>query len=341
MRIYLSAISVFAVSALQSTRAQESVYAIASTTEDFSTLATAVEKAGLSEALSGEGTFTVFAPPNSAFAKLPEDLVTKLLDPVWQPQLQDLLFYHSLGQEVGSDVLSDGMTAETLNGEEIILNLNPPRVNEDSAILIDAGLVDIKASNGVIHGIDTVLTPTSVTSNIVEIGMAHDDFSTLVEAVKVAGLVDTLTGEGPFTLLAPTNDAFAALDDGVIDSLLLPENVDMLKKILTYHVVAGNVPSTAVPVGDVETASGDSIKVDVSDEGVKINDADVIDADVIANNGIIHVIDKVLLPPSDEPAATPDMPTKIPVEEPSAGGVMTDGTIVGALVVSVGAALVV
>ena len=100
---------------------------------------------------------------------------------------------------------------------------------------------------------------------------------------------------------APTNDAFAALDDGVLDSLLLPENVDTLTKILTYHVLAANVPSTAVTNGDVETVSGDSITIAVSDSGVKINEANVITADVIGSNGIVHVIDKVLIPPLDVP----------------------------------------
>jgi len=324
----------------------DSIYGIASTVDDFSTLATAVEKAGLTEALSGEGSLTVFAPSNSAFAKLPEDLVNKLLDPVWQPQLQDLLFYHSLGQEVRSGDLTDGMTAETLNGEDITINLNPPRVNDNSIILVGDGYVDVEASNGVIHGIDTVLTPTSVTSNIVEIGMANDDFTTLIKAVEAAGLVETLTGDGPFTLFAPTNDAFAALDDGVLDSLLLPENINTLTKILTYHVLAANVPSTAVTNGDVETVSGDSITIAVSDSGVKINEANVITADVIGSNGIVHVIDKVLIPPLDAsapdntvtvpPVATP-VPTKTPTEQPTESGAMAYGTIFAALAVTVGA----
>jgi len=332
-----------------------SIYGIASTVDDFSTLATAVEKAGLAEALSGYGSLTVFAPTNSAFAKLPEGLVNKLLDPIWQPQLKDLLFYHTLGQEIPIERIiedyTDGMTAETLNGESITINLNPLRVNENSMILIDDGYADIRTSNGKIHGIDTVLTPTSVTSNIVEIGMANSDFTTLIKAVEAAGLVDALSGDGPFTLLAPTNDAFAALDDGVLDSLLLPENVDMLKNILTYHVAAGNIPGTAVTNGDVETLSGDSITIVVSDSGVKINEANVIStADVIGSNGIVYAIDKVLLPPLDAsapddtasvpPPATP-APTKMPTGQPAESGAMAYGTIVAALTVTVGAMVVV
>jgi uncharacterized surface protein with fasciclin (FAS1) repeats len=137
---------------------------------------------------------------------------------------------------------------------------------------------------------------------IVDLGIANPDFSTLVAAVTAAGLVETLSGEGPFTLFAPTNEAFAALPAEVTDPLFLPENVDQLVNILKYHVVAGSVPSSSVESGDVETLSGDSIGVDVSDAmGIMLNnDAHVTTADVIASNGVIHVIDKVLLPPSGE-----------------------------------------
>ena len=112
---------------------------------------TAIDATGLGDVLKEDGTFTIFAPPNSAFEKLPADRVTKLLDPTWQPQLQDVLAYHALGSEVLSTDLSDGLTAATLNfqGEEITINLDPARVNEVSNILVDAGLVDIEADNGV------------------------------------------------------------------------------------------------------------------------------------------------------------------------------------------------
>ena len=128
--------------------------------------------------------------------------------------------------------------------------------------------------------------------------------------------------------------------------MLLPENVDTLTKILTYHVLAANVPSTAVTNGDVETVSGDSITIAVSDSGVKINEANVITADVIGSNGIVHVIDKVLIPPSDAsapdntvtvpPVANP-VPTKMPTEQPTESGAMAYGTIFAALAVTVGA----
>lgn len=142
----------------------------------------------------------MFAPVDSAFEALPEDLLAKLLDPVWQPQLQDVILYHALGNEVNSSMLSDGLTATTLNGEDIVINLDPARINDNSIILIDDGLVDVDASNGIIHGIDAVLVPTSVESNIVDIAAGNEDFSTLVAAVTAGGLVEALSGEGPLTV---------------------------------------------------------------------------------------------------------------------------------------------
>jgi uncharacterized surface protein with fasciclin (FAS1) repeats len=137
---------------------------------------------------------------------------------------------------------------------------------------------------------------------IVDIAIANEDFTTLVAAVTAAGLVDTLAGDGPFTVFAPTNDAFGSLPEGTVDTLLLPENIDQLTDILKYHVVSGSVPSSSLESGDVETLNGESIAVDVSDTmGIMLNDdAHVITADIMASNGIIHVIDKVLLPPEDD-----------------------------------------
>jgi len=181
--------------------ATQSIYEIASGNANFGTLTAAIDAAGLTDALSGDdGTLTVFAPPNSAFDALPPELITKLLNPLWQPQLQDVLLYHVLGSEVRSTDLVDGMSATTLNGEDIIINLDPPRVNTNSNILVDDGLVDIEATNGVIHAVDAVLTPTSVTSNVVDIIAGNPDLSTLVRAVTAAGLVEDLSGDGPFTI---------------------------------------------------------------------------------------------------------------------------------------------
>jgi uncharacterized surface protein with fasciclin (FAS1) repeats len=137
---------------------------------------------------------------------------------------------------------------------------------------------------------------------IVEVASANEDFETLVAAVTAAGLAETLSGEGPFTVFAPTDEAFEALPEGVLDALLLPENKDALTSILTYHVVSGEVMAADVTAGDVPTVEGSTIAI-TTDDGVKVNEATVIATDVDASNGVIHVIDAVLVPPTVDVAA--------------------------------------
>jgi uncharacterized surface protein with fasciclin (FAS1) repeats len=131
---------------------------------------------------------------------------------------------------------------------------------------------------------------------IVEVAVGAGSFKTLVAAVKAAGLVDTLSGPGPFTVFAPTDDAFAKLPPGTVDSLLLPKNKAKLKAILLYHVVAGKVLSSDLKSGSVKTVGGQDLTIDLSGSAPKVNDATVIKADIPASNGVIHVIDTVLLP---------------------------------------------
>jgi len=137
---------------------------------------------------------------------------------------------------------------------------------------------------------------------IVDVAVANGSFNTLVAAVDAADLVETLSSEGPFTVFAPTDDAFAALPDGLVDALLLPENKDTLAKILTYHVVPAAVMAADITDGDVETVEGQTVALAVG-EGVTVNGVDVIIADVPASNGVIHAIDAVLLPPDVDAAA--------------------------------------
>jgi uncharacterized surface protein with fasciclin (FAS1) repeats len=295
---------------------------IAVANEDFTTLVAAVTAAGLVETLARDGPFTVFAPTNEAFDSLPEGTVDTLLLPENIDQLTDILKYHVVSGSVPSSSLKGDV--ETLNGDSITVTVDVGLMLNDDANVITA---DIMASNGIIHVIDKVLLPPeddAMTSNepaessaspvatpattdeelgtIVDIAVANEDFSIVVAAVTAAGLVETLAGEGPFTVFAPTNDAFGSLPEGFVDTLLLPENIDQLIDILKYHVVSGSVPSSSLESGDVETLNGDSIAVDVSDDmGIMLNDdAHVITADIMASNGIIHVIDKVLLPPEDD-----------------------------------------
>ncbi|MDR9366175.1 MAG: fasciclin domain-containing protein [Balneolaceae bacterium] len=136
--------------------------------------------------------------------------------------------------------------------------------------------------------------------DIVSIASDADNLSTLVTAVQAAGLVETLQSEGPFTVFAPTNEAFAALPDGTLESLLLEENRDKLIQILTYHVVPGKVMSTDLEDGMMaETVEGSSITVDL-DGGVSIDNANVVTADIEADNGVVHIIDAVIMPSEEE-----------------------------------------
>ena len=132
--------------------------------------------------------------------------------------------------------------------------------------------------------------------DIVDIAASNEDFTTLVAAVKAAGLVDTLKGDGPFTVFSPTNAAFAKLPKGTVESLLKPENKAKLTRILTYHVIPAKVMAKDVTAGKVATASGDKVTIAVSDAGVMLDKAKVVKTDIEASNGVIHVIDTVIIP---------------------------------------------
>ncbi len=140
----------------------------------------------------------------------------------------------------------------------------------------------------------------AVTGDIVDIAIGAGSFETLVAAVQAADLVEALKGEGPFTVLAPTDEAFAKLPEGVLESLLLPENKEQLQQILLYHVVAANATSDVVSgLTEVETLQGQKITIEIHEDHIHLNGAShVISADVMATNGVIHVIDTVLLPPA-------------------------------------------
>jgi transforming growth factor-beta-induced protein len=271
----------------------------------FKTLVAGVQAAGLAETLSGEGPFTVFAPTDEAFASLPAGTLDELLKPENKQQLNDILLYHVVpGKVMASDVTGmDGKMADTaLEGKQLDIKVDMGNVylNDNVKIVI----TDIEASNGVIHVIDAVLLPTTEEAamdqkDIVDTAIADGRFTTLVAAVQAAGLVETLKGEGPFTVFAPTDDAFSALPAGTLDSLLLPENKQQLTDILLYHVVSGKVMAAdVVGLTSAPTVLGKDITVRVDDGKVYLNDTtQVIITDIETSNGVIHVIDAVLLPP--------------------------------------------
>jgi uncharacterized surface protein with fasciclin (FAS1) repeats len=258
----------------------------------FSTLVAAVKAAGLVETLKGEGPFTVFAPTDEAFKAIPEETLDALLKD--KEALSAILTYHVVpGNVMAKDVVKVSF-AKTVNGQEVSVVVNDGKVLVDGATVVKT---DIGCTNGVIHVIDTVIMP----KDIVDRAAGVKDFSTLVAAVKAAGLVETLKGDGPFTIFAPTNDAFAALPEGTVESLLKPENIEKLTLILTYHVVGGKVlAKEVVNLEKAKTVQGQDVMIKVNDGTVMINGAKVLKTDVLANNGVIHVIDSVLLPKDDD-----------------------------------------
>ncbi len=260
----------------------------------FNTLLAALDATGLDDALRGPGPFTVFAPTDDAFDALPDGTVEALLGDL--DALTRILQYHVVSGKVpASEVVKlDGMSVETIGGELVWIDVKDGKVilNDVAEVIVQ----DIYASNGIIHVIDAVLVP----QDIVETASANEDFSTLVAAIGAAGLADALSApNGPFTVFAPTNDAFAALlkDLGISAEELLAS--ESLTRILTYHVASGLLPASEVVKLDgksAETIGGELVWVELKDGKVYLNDAEVIKTDIKTSNGIIHVLDAVLVP---------------------------------------------
>lgn len=305
-----------------------SIAEIAAGDETFSTLVTALSAAGLVETLSGEGEFTVFAPTNDAFAALPEGTLESLLeDP--EGALTDVLLYHVVDGAVMAETVVGLEAATTLQGEDVAISVVDGSVFLNETVQVVT--TDIEASNGVIHVIDGVILPPSMsaegemeeemmedpTMSIAEIAAADENFSTLVTALDAANLVDTLAGEGEFTVFAPTNDAFDALPEGTVESLLEdPEGA--LTWVLLYHVVDGTVlAETVVGLESATTLQGEDVAISVVDGNVFLNETvQVVTTDIKATNGVIHVIDGVILP-SSLSAGEEEMEGEEMMEEPT------------------------
>ena len=267
-------------------------------------LEAAVIEADLAGALSGDGPFTVFAPTDDAFLALAGALDATAEDLLALPQLADILLYHVVGAQVWSTDLTDGATATTLNGGNVTVT-----INDDGIFINDAQVTvaDIVTDNGVVHVIDAVLLPPTEpeTTTVVDV-IVNSEVHTILEAAVIeADLAGALSGEGPFTVFAPTDDAFAALaaalDASAADLLALPELAD----ILLYHVVGTQILSTDLADGATATTlNGADVTVTINDDGIFINDAQVTVADIVTDNGVVHVIDAVLLPPTEPETTT-------------------------------------
>jgi uncharacterized surface protein with fasciclin (FAS1) repeats len=257
----------------------------------FKTLAAALQAAGLVDALKGEGPFTVFAPTDEAFAKLPAGTVETLLKPQNKATLTAILTYHvAPGRFDAQDVVAR-TNLGTLNGQRIDIKA-ADGVRVDNANVVKA---DIECTNGVIHVIDRVIMPSS--DSILETAAKAGSFQTLAAAVKTAGLVEALSGDGPYTVFAPTDAAFAKLPAGTVETLLKPENRQQLIEILKYHVVPGRVyASDALVAETAETSQGSRVRFSVASGTLMVNGASILHPDLEATNGVIHVIDEVILP---------------------------------------------
>lgn len=260
----------------------------------FQTLVAALKAAGLVETLQGPGPFTVFAPSDEAFAKLPAGTVETLLKPENKQQLSAVLTYHVVsGKVMAADVVKL-TAAATVNGQRVDVKVDGDKVQIDQARVV---ATDIACSNGVIHVIDQVILPS--TANIPATAGKAGTFNTLLAAAKAAGLVPVLSGDQPLTVFAPTDDAFAKLPAGAVENLLKPENKEKLAAILKFHVVPGRVFSNDVlSKKELKTVHGGMLTAAVKNGVATINGAGFVATDIDASNGVIHVIDSVLLPPA-------------------------------------------
>jgi len=285
---------------------QKNIVTVAVEAGQFKTLVAAVQAAGLVETLSGKGPFTVFAPTDEAFAKLGKDAIADLLKPENKDKLTSILTYHVVAGEYPAAKVVAAKSLTTVQGADVTVAAGKDVMVGTAKVL----KTDIKASNGIIHVIDSVILPPAANTaeasmkaakknlpNLVAVASKAGSFNTLLKAAVAAGLADTLANGGPFTIFAPNDEAFAKLGKDTIADLLKPENKDKLAAILKYHVVSGAVMSPeAVKLTSAKTLQGGDLTLKVVDGKLTIDGAKVIAADVEGSNGVIHVVDSVLLP---------------------------------------------
>jgi transforming growth factor-beta-induced protein len=265
---------------------------VASSNPDFSILVSALVKADLASTLNQPGTFTVFAPTNAAFQQLFADLKVSGINDLSAETLKPILLYHVLGTSKKSNEIMEGYysTLSPAQGSYVsMLVQKSAGVKLNNSAMVTTA--DLDASNGVIHVIDKVLLPPTV----VDIAIANTNFSTLVGAVVKGELATTLSGTGPFTVFAPSNSAFSSLFSSLSVSGIADLSKSTLVPILTYHVVSGNVRSSQLTNGAVATLNG-NINITLGNPPTINTDTHIIGFDVQGTNGVVHVIDKVLLP---------------------------------------------
>jgi len=276
------------------TRVQDergTIVTVAQQAGSFSTLLSALDAAGLTAALEAEGPFTVFAPTDEAFAAIDGEVLGDLVADT--ELLAAVLTYHVVpGRFTSSDVTGLD-SAPTLNGKSVSLSVSNGTVFVDDARVTAA---DVEADNGIIHVIDRVILPEPI-QDIVQVARGAEVFNTLLTAIEAAGLTGALKGNGPFTVFAPTDDAFAAIDTEVLGDLVA--DTELLTAVLTYHVVPGLfLAEDVLDLDSAPTLNGKDVSISVMDGQVMVDGASVITTDILATNGVVHVIDRVILPES-------------------------------------------
>ncbi|MGB3802301.1 MAG: fasciclin domain-containing protein [Lewinella sp.] len=289
------------------TAQDQNVVQIITDSDDHTTLETAIIQAGLDDDLAGDGPFTVFAPTDDAFEMLPEGMLDYLLMAENADSLASVLSYHVVPGDTMSTDLMDGMMLATLiENDSLYVRSRGDSITVNGVLIT---MADIDATNGVVHVINAVLVQKVAT--VVDIVVDTDTLQTLEDAVIAAGLDDDLMTEGPFTVFGPSNDAFAAVDGDSL-AMLLADPMGNLSTILQYHVVAGSYTSSDLVDGMMlTTLQGESLEVSINEDTIMIDSAMIIMADMMADNGIVHVINGVLLPygstSTDEPAFAQDV----------------------------------
>lgn len=265
---------------------------------DHNTLEAAVIAAELADDLSGDGPFTVFAPTDAAFAAIGQETINTLLeDPTGD--LADILLHHVVFGVAASDNISDGTQIGNLLGQTLTFAISDAGITINGA---NVSVVDIKTSNGVVHVIDAVMLPapvkTRVDGTIMDVVSTSPVHTTLNTLITAAQLDDDLSSAGPFSLFAPTDDAIAALP-AEVTSALLDDPTGALADVLLYHALSGVIESDHLSDGlQFSNLAGKNLTVSITDDGAFINGAKVSVADIFTNNGVVHVIDAVIVPPS-------------------------------------------
>ncbi|MEJ2503090.1 MAG: fasciclin domain-containing protein, partial [Gemmatimonadota bacterium] len=262
---------------------------LASSSPNLQTLTAAILAAGLDDELSAPGSYTVFAPTDAAFGVLGEESVQALLADENADVLEELLLGHAVAGTYASSDLSDGQILTTLSGDELEVTVSNG-VARVGGVAVETA--DLEATNGVVHVVGGVLTGGL---DAVQLARIVPDLSTLVTAVTAAELEGTLSSDGPFTVFAPVNSAFADLDSEALGRLLAAGNQELLQQVLTYHVVAGEIMAADLEDGaEVATVEGSTLEIGLGD-GATVNGANIIATDIRVENGVIHLIDEVLL----------------------------------------------